>query len=400
MASSEIVEESQTDTIITKETLRAIHEQQLLDGENNDDNTLLFIKAMGGMDIILDKIFQNESFTLQQEEMDRMYQIMSTPSIYQIQKKNEQNMKIALVQIPTQHKENDDKVYFVMDESDTYLLSIFGEKYANIILNTIHNKCMLMFMLLWFMVDVIWRLVSNGTSLWFWIHRIIVYTFLIIPFTFIALSVNRKAFKSSLKTTDFWLKNIYFIILLVCSYWMYLNGAVYPILAAVGYTLVIIWCMILMVIISSFDGFHGKRIQKIAISATVGIISLYLSISYQFISYTNSDDSIIHIYGNFGFSIISMMTTSVEVPAIFFLKQSILTYIRKEKSVTIISRPFLIWTNTTKITSKLSEVIENELMDDNEDHKEMEILEIKANQMYIKKEQNEDLSISRNIDNM
>eukprot|EP01084_Bolivina_argentea_P069091 125770_1 len=391
---------SQKDTKITKEILRAIHEQQLLDGENNDDNTLLFIKAMGGMDIILDKIFQNESFTLQQEEMDRMYQIMSTPSIYQIQKKNEQNMKIALVQIPTQHKENDDKVYFVMNEYDTYLLSTFGEKYANIILNIIHNKFMQIVMFLWYMVDVIWVFVIGGVSLWFHIHRIIMYTFLIIPFTFIALCVNRKAFKSSLKTTDFRLKNIYFIIYMVCNNWVSFNVHVYPILATLGATLIGIWGVIVMVIISSFDGFHGKRIQKIAISAVGAIICLYLSIYFQFISYTNGDDSIIHIYGNFGFSRLSMITTSSQVLAIFFLKQSILTYIRKEKSVTIISRPFLIWTNTTKITSKLSEVIENELMDDNEDHKEMEIPEIKPNQTCTKKEQNDDLSISVNVDNM
>eukprot|EP01084_Bolivina_argentea_P109728 196094_1 len=171
---------------------------------------------MGGMDAILDKIFQNESFILKQEEMDTMYQIMSTPSTYKIQKKYEQNTKITLVQSPIQHKENDDKVYFVMDESDTYLLSIFGEKYANIISNIIHNKFMQIVMVLWIMLDVGWltwlNLISNGGSLWFYLHRIIVYTFSVIPFIFIALSVNRKAFKSSLKTTDFWLKNIYMII--------------------------------------------------------------------------------------------------------------------------------------------------------------------------------------------
>eukprot|EP01084_Bolivina_argentea_P069092 125771_1 len=395
MASSEMVE----DTIVTKETLRAIHKQQLLDGENNDDNTLLFTKAMGGIDIILNKIFQNESFTLKQEEINRMYQIMSTPSIYQIQEKYEQNTKIALVQIPTQHKENDDKVYFVMDESDTYLLSIFGEKYAGIILNIIHNKLIQIVMLLWYIIDTIWLFVNAG-SLWFSIHRIIAYTFIVIPITFIALSVNRKAFKSSLKTTDFWLKNIYFIIFMICSNWMYFDVPVYPILIAIGSILLTICGVIVTVIISSFDGFHGKRIQKIAISAVGGIACLYGSIYSQFISYTNNDHSIIHIYANFGFSRLSMITTSSQVLAIFFLKQSFLTYMRKEESVTIISRPLLIWTNTTTITPKLWKVIENGVMNDNEDHKEMEILEIKANQMYIKKEQNEDLSISRNIDNM
>eukprot|EP01084_Bolivina_argentea_P320557 556213_1 len=363
--------ESKAESVITKATLHQTHQQQVSEGYNNDNNTVLLIQTMGGMDFVLDKILENDEFVLMQEQIDRIHQIIITPTQCQQQNKYQQNNKIIkLDRNNIQQKEKDDNVHWIMDETDNYLVSLFGEKYAEIILNIIHHKIMYCLLILLGSISMVFYYSLPG------IFRIIWYSSCIPYWVLWALSVNKKAFKAIMNTTDFWIKNIYMIIFMVCWNWYHFDGWKYPILlTGAEETLRCISSIPMMVIISSFDGFRGIRKWKITISGIMGIICLFYSIYFQFSSYKNGDDSIIYIY-DVGFSLISCIITSLQIIGIFMLNQSIQTFRKKYQAVSIIIRPILIWRNNQKITEKLGVVIQNGLNEDKGDNEDMEMKDV------------------------
>eukprot|EP01084_Bolivina_argentea_P314359 544490_1 len=92
--------EINNDDKINRKSLYNLHCKRLLNGDNNDDNTLQIVRILGGIDTILsdylsiDNDNTNKIDRLQQNELNQLNQLFQTPTKYQQQNKLKPLVKI------------------------------------------------------------------------------------------------------------------------------------------------------------------------------------------------------------------------------------------------------------------------------------------------------------------
>eukprot|EP01083_Nonionella_stella_P091405 255559_1 len=257
----------------------------------------------------------------------------------------------------TQGTENHNKLETVLtlDPDDTFLNTLLRPQTVKFILSIIQNIAFKTVAALLFLVSLVLRYKLYNT-LFMELYRIIIHGVILIPFwSLYILNVNRNAFKRIISSFDFWVKLIYVIMTAITrcinKYYFDEFDAKYPILSGIALFLYWLDLIIMCAAVSLFDGYKINHKFKIIVPAMAGLYSLVYSLVMQFLSYSEGDKSIIHIYGPIAVSINSFYITATRNVAIFLLRQSVLSHWRANKAVTITVHPDVKWEHLQIITA-------------------------------------------------
>eukprot|EP01084_Bolivina_argentea_P299352 515998_1 len=317
---------------VSIQLLKSIFGEQLEHKDDNKDRMESIVNALGGINNILGIILNsNDENILNHKQKQLLYQTLKTPKTTHKDIDNDRNHRVELV----------------LDSTDNYLLKWFGDKndISLKIYYFIHHRVtvslILLLWIIWWILfftvkPIIWEIVWVFCSIFIWIPFLILY----------AASVNRVAFQRIIRKTDFWIKIFYVNKWIASLLWFWIKtnlfslsfGLFSAIFAGISNNIVLL-------IISSFDGFKGNRKTKLVLSTLAGLVFVifYLFSSWQ--SYSNENDpiDIITIYGDIKISLLHSMSSSAQIVAIFMFKQCFLAFYFKKQAVSIVYRPFIVW---------------------------------------------------------
>ena len=265
------------------------------------------------------------------------------------------DIETPIDQSVNQNSWNENKIVYYFNEKHNYLYACFGKKYGERINRFIHGSVVKIYILI---VGIIWFLLPWITNSYTWSNQYTIiypiYTIFIFGISFLCygilwlLSSNIMACKLIYCSFEFWFK-IYLMIqnaVLTTVMWT----RFYLTISQKSYEYNVYWycisilsenmCLIIIVLIaSSFDAINIDKKWQIFFSGLCGLIILYLSIYYlifaEYIWMFN--------IGIIKISINELNSTSLRILAVFLFKQSILTWINKDKSVLIICKPYIEW---------------------------------------------------------
>ena len=338
--------ENKNDEKIDIKTVRDIHDEQLLNGHNNNDKTLKIVAALGGIDDILSACLQqkNQKMTVKmtQTTLHRIEQILTT----QYKHHNKATLNPLSVINQDQNEEGNNLEY-VFSANDTILSRICGISKAEKIINALYSKTSLIVLVLSLLI--VSGLFSSDNPM-AKLLSILINGFIIIPwFLFAIFSANKIAFNLLLRSFEWWLKaaySLYFGVLGV----IYLGQkegymdivTIYGVFGAVHIVLASMF-------IGSFDAlYHVGKGWKTSISAMAAFMFLFISINYQFLL-PESEDVIIKVPVTQSIlSSHSLAASSARILSIFFSKQAIMSYIRKNRCILIKYSPFIKWKKEEK----------------------------------------------------
>ena len=183
------------------------------------------------------------------------------------------------------------------------------------------------------------------------ILRMLCYTLVFIPYLMLwILSVNKIAFKLTLKSFEFWFKITYCLIYsLLDGIWSRNYRINHNRFGGMRYMECIvimnnifggIFFLLCTFCISSFDALNVSKKWKVLLSAVMALICLMFSTYYQWFV-ADEDDIIL-----FTFSFKSMMASNMRNVSLFFIKQCIFSWLRQERSVIIKYNPIIKWMKT------------------------------------------------------
>eukprot|EP01084_Bolivina_argentea_P105766 189409_1 len=391
-----------TNETVSRCYLQAVHQAQISRNENNDDNSLQIIRALGGIDNLLDRLLGGKSIDIAQNELNCIHKIITNQTQY-VPKLKQLTTKIKADLNRYNQNENSTKSVFILEKDNTYLRSYFGEIIANKILNVLHHTISGSLLIILTAIWMVWYY-SIKINTWYCIYTILCSIYFFIYGSFYALSINKNVFGKIVKTMDFWIQSYYWFVAMGSLTWYKVEKNVDEETKNIYIAAVLLFTTgagIIILIIVSFDGYPGIRKYKILLSGFLGIVFFFGSIFWQFMSYANGDDSIVYIYNDIGFSRFAQSSNGFQIVSIFMFKQCIFTYYFKKQAAVMVTHPFLIWINAKSTETKVSENLGNylnkandrniEIITTNVSHKEIE-----QNTIASIKSQNNEESISSN----
>eukprot|EP01083_Nonionella_stella_P164166 542568_1 len=353
---------------INKETVLKIHEQQLLHGEDNADNTVNIVSILGGIDSILRQYLTEPNIVLSTKQLHHIEQTLTIPKEYQQQNKP----KAFTVVTDGTHNNNSlplestHKHLYTFDVNNTFLRSLCGETTAKRVKQLTRSLYMqiavILNLVIYLALDFIFPGVIAAS------YGIAATCCFFIPYGICwILSSNRKAFYLILKSFEFWYKTVYSLIFGVLSviYLWRLNAnreALSSKLYFVSNALIRIFDMpILTVAVASFDAVKASKKWKCVYAIGMALLYTWDSVLYQFLE-PNDIDYVIYIQSTgHSVSFQSMLASASRGLAIFFWKQAIFAVLRTEKALTIQDTPVIHWNETASKLDKNETVVKNEV---------------------------------------
>eukprot|EP01083_Nonionella_stella_P068300 181260_1 len=344
---------------INKETVFEIHEQQLMNGEDNVDNTSNLVHILGGIDCILRDYLTKPNLILSTQQLHHITQTLTTPNEYQQQHKPTSLTMVTDVTHTTQHNNSNPPPIehthlhhmYTFDVNNTFLHLLCGQTTAKRIKKALRNiyiqTAICLNLLIYFALDFIFPgfiapIFGIAVTCGLWIPYGICWV----------LSSNRKAFYLILKSFEFWYKSVYSVIfgVLIVIYLWRLNasrGALSSKLyLALNALIRLIWVPILTVGVSTFDAVKVSKKWKCMFSICIALISTFDAVVYQFVENTD-DDYVIDIESTgHSVSFQSMLASASRGLSIFFWKQAIFVLLRTRKAITIHNTPVIQWIDT------------------------------------------------------
>eukprot|EP01084_Bolivina_argentea_P295835 509453_1 len=377
---------------ITKKSVYELHQQRLSNGINNEDNSLLIMNILGGIDNILTNYLTDKNnLNITNNTLLQINQMLITPQKY----KNANTSKTSTKITATKHNEQTDNSFFyTFNINNTFLHHVFGNEKAEKILNVIHSKITQYIISLSVIIWII--LIIIGEGLISAIYFIICWSFLTIPYMlFWILSSNRHAFYLIIKSFEFWLRVVYGAILaiLIGIYYQHNVSTVNIIIYWIYNIIAMITIILTTIYISIFDAVKITKTYKIAISVICSGVMVFTSIYWQFLL-SEKYDYIVYIpVTNGSLSFYSMISSAARILGIFFCKQAVLAIIRNEKAVTIKHTPIIKWNNVVenKLQNKDIELMNNLNYNNNDNNDQLEIKEV---QLYNLHRKNQSISLS------
>eukprot|EP01084_Bolivina_argentea_P123272 218467_1 len=256
-------------------------------------------------------------------------------------KDNHQN-----TQNPNQNKR---KVEHIFNTNNTYLHALFGQERAEKILDILYRKTTQITLCL--SIIILFLALNIFGATWGYSLASVFVVLLHTPYMMIwSLSANRKALRLTMNSFEMWFKITYGILCGILQFILWYkvwrikydnNDTLSAWTWQISYDL--FTGHLLTFCVSSFDAMNISKGWKTSISALVACWYLWLSINFQFL-WSQEDDYIVYISTTDStVSFYSMIGSILRMLAIFFLKQSFLSYIRNEKCVTITHTPYIKW---------------------------------------------------------
>eukprot|EP01084_Bolivina_argentea_P153593 267817_1 len=359
---------------ITKTILHQTHTKQLESGQNNKQNELQILAALGGIDDVLSTYLTNSDITLRSQTIKTIYQIIDPQQSTTIRSDPKANEEINSI-----NKKPD--VSISLDPSDNFLRSKFGESAALQIEEFLYNKYVILLIgflnTVWMILDYLYF--EDGNNIFYPVYTFVLAITCCIPFFVLcAMSMNRVTTKMIVKTFDFWAKIVYVIL------WKFSGFLYYFVLKGYQYKNIALWRITGITQMFSFtsfvlmlgllDGLHSRKLLKNVFGSMASFYWLYVSLNAQFLSYSNNgqDDSILRLFGNVQISLLNMLSRSTRILFIFTVKQWIMMLYGEYRAThstaaSITIKPYFKWdhqistqavlaTTMTTITSTVSDV--------------------------------------------
>eukprot|EP01083_Nonionella_stella_P062828 163341_1 len=195
-------------TPISKERLENARRHQLMNGETNHVHQDAIIRALGGIDEILQHLFAS-NVVLEQQQLDSLHHIIADTS--------HTNQQITAANAAPHQPE--DQTHTVMaltytfKDEDSLLFAIFGQENGTKILHVLNDKilkCILLLLLGVFIILGVLILYGLSWDVYLAYWTVVglfasIYTILWILYT------NKEAMKLLLKQFEFWFKIVYLI---------------------------------------------------------------------------------------------------------------------------------------------------------------------------------------------
>ena len=277
------------------------HSQLLTSGCNIERDQEKIISAMGGIDTILQHYLQN-----------RLLDSIQLRSIHSILKENKSKTS-SLQDLP---------IYgtITLDTKNTFLHQIFNYQTAENIINFVYHRYVATFLF----ICIAYHSISVGIeyihdrSSWFrspgYQYPVFcIDTMAISYFILVILSVNRKAFKFSIKSFEFWLKLYYAVGLLISSYLyiiyekhmtgkeLLLHGARY------------VQVITVIIVYSLMDGINISSWIKAALGVAFAVYISVFAIYYTFLESAGYE---LELFGS-SISLVDFIASSNRVLSIF-----------------------------------------------------------------------------------
>eukprot|EP01084_Bolivina_argentea_P067033 122161_1 len=351
------------ESAISAALLTKLIEEQYKNGNDNKHNTELITECLGGIHSLLPIILriqthQNETI-INQNQLEHIHQIITTPHDFQHHYKYTTQTLIQKDKI--QEMDDNNTITLTLNPNNNYLLRFFRNKTAATIWNLIHSKiCGIVVLLLVSFLLIIWlaAIVSD------WNNTLVLIAIIYITFLYLIsistcifwiLSSNKIAFKKIIRNIDFWLIIFYVTKEHVCNvcmdvvsppdkamqyimqwyFWLYI---MFIMIRMIGSSL---WIIVFLL----FDGIKMRIFLKRGMAVLFVLLYVSLVIYYWFESYSTTDDSLIHIYGDVAISLKDQRNSAWEMVFIFIFKQFFNMMFRRERASQIIYRPNIVWKN-------------------------------------------------------
>eukprot|EP01083_Nonionella_stella_P268154 906280_1 len=214
----------------------------------------------------------------------------------------EQIISIIQAPVPLQNStidvKDDDAIHeYILNVNDTFLHSMLGDVKAKAMKQNVDHKLILILLVILFAISYPLAYIWGEDSIAFNVYNIAVYCLLVLPWLiFKHLLFNMVAFKLCIQTFDFWIKFAYGLggsIALVFLNAARMNGfALLIIQQCIG---VVFW-VLLISYISSFDAEHSNRTKQLVISVFAALLLSFWTINAQFLLKEEDDTKyIIHL---------------------------------------------------------------------------------------------------------
>ena len=333
----------------TRDTLIQLHDRQINNGYNNDENQDSIIEILGGIDEILHSILRDTtSDLLQQHKMDALHQIlMSHNNLTPMQYNNDTSLE--------DRKSTKPEWCYHFDDENTFLHSIFSENTANKILQILHGPIikivLVLAIIIWFGVGIStdFRAISQAIS------TLILDIFLIIPWLLCwLLSANKKATRLILTSFEFWFKLFYLFVYQFANVtdvfainadnfesieWKYVEIIISTVTSVIFYIVVVL-----------FDAININKIWKFAISGALAAWWIAFAVGHRSSKFEANEEYFnssitIKVYNGYDVNLNTrdIRLESLQVLAIFLAKQAIFTMFRSKKCALIRYTPFIKW---------------------------------------------------------
>eukprot|EP01084_Bolivina_argentea_P029961 55583_1 len=389
--------------------------EETYEDEIDDPTALLLIKAMGGIKTVMSKTLEmhDQYHMVNEKQLYEIHQVLSTPQPYRQKQKYKQTTKIKDNKIEEMEKNNE--IILHLDVMNNILADISDNVYNSVwkVLN-FHSTPFFIVLSLIVIAVLIFTILSSLNDVFaliFWICMSCLYITFCIPFFIVLLlSVNKITFIKSINTAEFWLMLGSLIRWRLCYTWnefihptamMNKYLSIYVLLRISG---VISWLLIIMSIML-LDGIKVSVSLKRFINISMILLFTFWVISGWIKSYTNADDSLVHLYGDIAISLRDQSQSAVEIIWILFMKQAVTIFFRKDTAIQLKYIPIIKWNNIqNENKAKLKEIIEqnNELNINNKTEFEMQSvneLEINSvNTIHTNHDNEESVSFSINAD--
>ena len=335
-----------TTPTLSKEKVLRIHQQNLklanYDIAEKQDN---LIDVIGGFDNILTILLSSDEFNPTQDQLTKIHSAISFNQLQSIQaKKND--LHIITRSSSNETNESDEyKFVYYFSRKNTFLHSIFGDKYGQKMFDVIHSKFTIIPSFLAGIVGYI--LLATNINNAAYISGSFINIIPILWSICILFSANKFAFQLIIKSFIFWFK-IFYAVQFVVSYiilnfrkssvdvllswiWMYFNVLL----------LITMFCIIESIQLSM----RFKCISGLLLASWFTM--MYIWYNFIYLSGASISDYVIYIDSiNISISMVSLVSNSAQILAIFVWRQIILSIynIKKQKCVLIEYSPYFEWT--------------------------------------------------------
>eukprot|EP01083_Nonionella_stella_P160418 524451_1 len=346
-------------TPISKERLENARRHQLMNGETNHVHQDAIIRALGGIDEILQHLFA-ANVILDQQQLDSLHHIITNAS-----HKNQQTTTINAVS-----QQQEDNTYhhaftYTFKDEDSFLFTIFGEENGAKILHILSGKIIICVLSVLFGLFVIaFFLGTFSVVSWDVANAFLVVFYLFCSMYIIMwiLYANKEAMKLLFRQFVFWFKILYLIMYLVTNAIIeYLDGAHPYVNCATS-----IFYAALLFIVMIFDAINTRKFIKIIISSlAVGIFAVrtleIMLRSFYVDQWDIYDRSIMtvdipYVDDKARISIVDMCSNTAQILAIFLFKQ-LISFIRNpNKALVITTKPLIEYANNKETSPTIKNV--------------------------------------------
>eukprot|EP01083_Nonionella_stella_P072424 195325_1 len=345
---------------VTKELLESVHRRQLVNGKTNNDHQEAIIKALGGIDDILQHLLRS-NVILDQPQLNSLHRIIINTA-----HKNQRETTINALSQPQEFEDNKyHQTYtYTFKEEDSLLFSIFGQENANKILHALNGKIVKSILVLLLGVWLVLGLLTlYGLS---WDVYFIYWSFLaVLSSSYILvwiLYLNKEAMKLVLKQFEFWFKIFYLIQYLIANAILSSYYGDPPYLTCTYF----IFFAALLFIVMIFDAINTKKSNKLMISSVAVAVFAWRALDlmynafygdpYGFEKATSVTIHLPYFDDKATISIVDICSNSAQILAIFLFKQLISTIRKPNQALVIKTRPFIEYENNKETVSTIKKL--------------------------------------------